>query len=467
VTSTSELPRRAEQAILGSVLARGSMPAGSLTAGDFADPLHQAIYAALATEPASRGPFTRLRDWLASLLSRQARDARSYLEELPALCPEPRHGDSYAAMVTEAAAQRTAARARQAGLDAHRARPQAVPVSAEPVEPDNNTRHAVSRQGSLASGTPRRGTGPERKLTAAEDYLTTPMAATRPKTPWAIGSQEADLVLSGLDPQVARLARALRPAVRSAARQAAETAADGLPGVAPAAATAIQAQTDGNRLQELLLTTLLRHPGEASVIVGTLPEAAFTAGPHRELWQMISQHVQGGKPFDPLILAWAASRQDGPQQPQAAEALTAMTLRLAEQEATPGTARILARALHADHICTTTLGTGWNEAPQRADAREGHLDAAQARQAEQAPDPAATAAGSPASQQAPAGPDNQGRRPQRTSARTRPPHSPSSSSAPVTARQRPGGQRPAASAGQQLQVPRPPEPGPAGPAPVQ
>jgi hypothetical protein len=46
------------------------------------------------------------------------------------------------------------------------------------------------------------------------------------------------------------------------------------------------------------------HPSEATLIVGNLPEAAFTAGPHREIWQLISQHVADGKPFDPLILAW-------------------------------------------------------------------------------------------------------------------------------------------------------------------
>jgi hypothetical protein len=68
-----------------------------------------------------------------------------------------------------------------------------------------------------------------------------------------------------------------------------------------------------------------------------------------------------------------------------------MTLRLATYDATPGTASTLARAVHADHLCTTTLGADWASPPQQADATAGQVDTAPAQQAEPAPAPAASA----------------------------------------------------------------------------
>jgi hypothetical protein len=184
--------------------------------------------------------------------------------------------------------------------------------------------------------------------------------------------------------------------------------------------------------------------------------------PRRELWQLISQHVLDGRPFDPLILAWAASRHDA-QQPGARESLAAMTLRLATSDTTPATARTLARALHADHICTTRLGVEWSNTPQQASAGAAQGRTARGPQARQAPDPVPDMSGSPASQQAPSGPRNHGRLPQRVPARTgtvTPERAPSSS-VPASASPRPGG-RPAAPAAEQVQVQRPPEPVAAG-----
>ena len=96
MTGSPDLSHLAERAVLGVALAQGHPPAGKLNALDFADPVHQAIYAAIATELRSRGHWNRLLDRVAYLLSRQARDSRPYLEELLALHDELRHGTSYA-----------------------------------------------------------------------------------------------------------------------------------------------------------------------------------------------------------------------------------------------------------------------------------------------------------------------------------------------------------------------------------
>jgi hypothetical protein len=439
VTSTPDLSRLAEQAVLGAALAGGYPATGSLSAGDFADPVHQAIHAAIATEPASRGAFTRLRDWLASLFSRQARSTRSYLDELPALCPDLGHGESYAAMVAEAAAERMAAlQARQAALQAQRARPPAFPVRTPPRALGHSQNgQAIGQRDGPARGALRLAGDSRDKLAAAADYLATPDAGQRQKIAQAT-SKEASAVLSALDPEVARLARALRPAVRSMARQAAASAGPDMASAASTPGTMTTRDADSTWLQEQLLTALLQHPGEATLIVGKLPEAAFTAGPHREIWQMISQHVAEGKPFDPLILAWAASQRDD-HRVDAAESLATMTLRLATNDATPGPAGTLARAVHADHLCTTRLGVEWANMPQQADATTGQAETAPGQQAEQAPAPARTPATSPA---------------------------PSSPAPAATVRQ-PGRQQPAAAAGGQVPLLPPPEPSPTGPTPVQ
>jgi len=199
---------------------------------------------------------------------------------------------------------------------------------------------------------------PGQKLACAAGFLAAEIAGKRQKATGAAASSDASAVLPAPDPQVARLARALRPVARSMSRKATVTASRSGVAEGRTVSTAIPADIDGARLQEQLLTTLLRNPGEARTIVEALPEAAFTAGPRRELWQVISQHVLDGRPFDPLILAWAASRLDVQRQPGAGESLAAMTLRLAASDAIPGTAGLLARVLSADVPCDTTRLSG-------------------------------------------------------------------------------------------------------------
>ena len=78
-----ELAHRAEQALLGGLLAGGDPGiVAQVRAGDFSDPRHQAIYLTLAgtTEPADGQA-----DGRRGRLGRIAADSRKFLEELPLL----------------------------------------------------------------------------------------------------------------------------------------------------------------------------------------------------------------------------------------------------------------------------------------------------------------------------------------------------------------------------------------------
>jgi hypothetical protein len=147
------------------------------------------------SEPRSGSPFTRLRAWLACLISEQARDIKAYLEQRPALCPDYRQFASYAATVSTATAQRTAAtRARQAAPGIQQATAQAA--------------------------------APEAKLATAADYLAAAvMTAKRQKGTKAMAAKGAGDALAMLGPEAARLARAARIVVRSMGPEAAATVA--------------------------------------------------------------------------------------------------------------------------------------------------------------------------------------------------------------------------------------------------
>jgi hypothetical protein len=113
------LVHRAEQALLGALITSpGQVGPAGVTAADFADPRHQAIFAALAATGSPGWPG-RIREWLARLISKRARDTAVYMRELPAWCPEPAHQGAYAAMVSHASDQRRdAARTQEAGQQA-------------------------------------------------------------------------------------------------------------------------------------------------------------------------------------------------------------------------------------------------------------------------------------------------------------------------------------------------------------
>src|SRR5580693_8403239 len=102
----TDLTRRAEQAVLGALVADPgrAVALNGLTVSAFGDGKHQAIFAALTgAVPADSGLLGRFRGWLTRLpLRRQIRDLRAYMDTLPGLCPDPDHIADYAAMLGQA-----------------------------------------------------------------------------------------------------------------------------------------------------------------------------------------------------------------------------------------------------------------------------------------------------------------------------------------------------------------------------
>ena len=187
-----ELVHRAEQAYLGALLARqGRAGTGTAIAGDagpgalgglrpqdFADPVHQAVYAALAGQalPARHGlpaMYERLRGMLTRLLSARARAAAVYMGGLPGLCPDPANMAAYAAMVTEASQARARPGPSRSGVPA-RARTAAAARRQRtrdwPAPPSGSTAPApaVARpaSGRPTRPTPSRHRGQAARLTA-------------------------------------------------------------------------------------------------------------------------------------------------------------------------------------------------------------------------------------------------------------------------------------------------------------
>jgi hypothetical protein len=356
-----DLVYRAEQAYLGALLARqGRVGTGTTVAGDaglggftglrprdFADPVHQAIYAALAGQETPRpralaGLYERFRGLLSRLLSARARDAGAYMADLPGRCPEPANLPAYAAMVAEASGMRAA--------------PAPVPMPGPVPAPGAAPRLPAAENPRLAgAGEWLERTGPGHRRTAPRQ------AAPAADVPAA----RTDPTAGDLAPDVARLARALRAGARSATHGAPVTIGTPIPpGNQPAA-------LDAQALQEHILADLMHRPADGRDITSWLPDAVFTAGPNRSLYQLISIRLAAGRPVDPLIIAWdAAQPRDlgstavmrGTAQ---TESLAAAALRLGTLDPAPGTAAILARALYADQVCTDTLGPDWPTEPGR------------------------------------------------------------------------------------------------------
>ena len=203
-----ELTRRAEQAYLGALIAnQGQAVTGrsrygdgrpawfaGLAPHDFADPVHQAVYAALASrEQPERGglagAYDRLRARLARLLSPRARTAAAYMTQLPWLCPDPANMPAYAAMVAEASQSR------------------AVPAPAAPAPMP-----PAAPPPSAARENPR--------LASAGQWLDTPRSGRRQagprraEPPYTVPPSQAGRTPDGLDRGTARLARALSADVR-------------------------------------------------------------------------------------------------------------------------------------------------------------------------------------------------------------------------------------------------------------
>jgi hypothetical protein len=333
-----ELVHRAEQALLGGLLAGGD--AGSVShvrAGDLRDPRHRAILAAFTGVKATasgRG------GWLRSRLDRGARqrvrEALAYLDVLAGMCPEPDHLASYAAMLTGA-----------------RSGP-AVPGQAGAGEQLASAGSWLAENGTRA----RRGA---RTASASADGQ---------------GAVSGDVLQ---DREIASLARVLRPAVESrveAARKARASRQSPVSGpVAAHASTSVGGRGRGTQpgvnresLQRLVLADLMRRPADGRSAVARIPAEMLTAGPLRELYEMISARIVAGEPVDPVIIAWEVRQRDGAVEPASEAAarwsLSAIALKIGSTPTARGTARVFGRALLADHVLTERFGIGWTQDPE-------------------------------------------------------------------------------------------------------
>ena len=348
------LVHRAEQAYLGALVARqGRVGTGTALAGDagpgglvglrprdFADPWHQAIYAALAGQalPGRRGLpglYERLRALVSRLLSAQTRDAAAYMAGLPGLCPDSANLPAYAAMVTEASQAR------------------AVPAPAVPVPPP-------------AHGSQRPAVENPRLASAGQWLDSTRQAGTRQATPaYTAPPSQTGRALDGLDRQTARLARVLSTDARRLVDRAVPRGA-----VVPVPPESQPAPLNGNALlnalQEQMLADLMLHPASRGDVTSWLPARVFSAGHNRTLYQLISLRLDGGRPVDPLIIAWDASTLAGAAGSGTAqgESLAAAALRLGASNPAPGTAAVLAQPLYAEQVCTQAFGPDWRKGPR-------------------------------------------------------------------------------------------------------
>lgn len=375
-----ELVHRAEQAYLGAILARhGQAGTGAVVAGDagpstgthtgdFTDPVHQAIFAALTGQPGSTRPdgpsgwLGRLRDLLERLLSSRARHAAAYLAELPALCPDPANLPAYAAMIAEASQDRTEqTHARQAEQAADE-----DPTLASAGTWLDNTGTAMHQVGrrrqSQAYPGADPGTGPDSAARASA--LATP----------SLGLDKAPV---GLAPDAARLARALRTDARRATRpdpaqaprpeQAADRRASA---VDPVLSTGTpSAALKPEDLEDRVLASLMKHPAEGRTVIEWLPAEVFSTAPLRDLYDLIRHRLASGRPVDPLIIAWDASRLPDlsfSEEYGGPSFLTQVALQVGALDPAPGTAEVLGRALHAERTLSNTLGEGWPSDPQLA-----------------------------------------------------------------------------------------------------
>lgn len=387
------LVHRAEQAYLGALLARqGRAGTGTAVAGDagpgglaglrpqdFADPWHQAIYAALAGQALPRrrglpGLYERLRALASRLLGGQARDAAAYMAGLPGLCPDAANLPAYAAMVTEASQTR------------------AVPAPAvqAPAAPRPLPEHAPQRP---AAENPR--------LASAGQWLDgTRRAGTRQAAPaYTVPPSQAGRAPDGLDRQIARLARVLSADARRLANRAVPQAA-----VVPVPPESQPAPLNGNALQEEMLADLMLHPASRGDVTSWLPARVFSPGHNRTLYQLISLRLDGGRPVDPLIIAWDASMLAGAAGSETAqgESLVAAALRISASNPAPGIAAVLAKPLYAEQVCMQAFGPDWRKEPRLVPAPPpgsaapaGYAQATSPAAAEQAP-PAARQPSPPA-----------------------------------------------------------------------
>jgi hypothetical protein len=294
------LTHRAEQAVLGGLLS-GVSPgmADELDVSDFADPQHQAIFAALIADDDPPGIIGQVRRWLARLGQLgEIREAEAYMNKLPDACPAPGHLGSYIQMLLEERQRRTA-------------------------EARQRVNEASTR------------------IEAATDWLaarTAPAPVTQP-----------------LPDNAAKLASALAPRAR---QMAANTVAPPERGAAPPPAE--PAKMNRARMEELVLADLIARPATVAQMKEWLPADAFETPAASHLYELLVALDDAGGPVDPLIVAWEAGKLAG-QAPAGSEPLhdAGYALRIGGLSAEPGTAETFARGLLAERICGVKFGPSW------------------------------------------------------------------------------------------------------------
>lgn len=321
------LIHRTEQAVLGALLA-GADPAGAgaLRAKGFADPVHQAIYAAF-TRPG--GNWTgRLRDQLARITNRDVRSAVDYITALPGLCPNAAHLGVYAGLLRRARPGHHVAGNEQAG------------------QPPSQSRQAAS---------------PGQQLEGASQWLSASTTGRHAQR----GTSELP------DPATERLSRAIRAALRSGRlreRRRPQAPEAGTPGTraAQAASGNTPPSLHKESLQDAVLADLMRHPGDGRELVQRVPLNVFTRGPRQDLYRLIALPIVAGKPVDWLITAWQARMREvsghGARPATGAtatESLTAIAIRLGSMRTARGTAGVIGRALLGDYEVSMAFGADW------------------------------------------------------------------------------------------------------------
>jgi hypothetical protein len=303
--------------------------------GDLRDPRHRAIYAAITGAAGSandRGGWLRGKTGRAG--GQQVRDAVAYLDALVGTCPEPGHLASYAAMIT--GARPGLAAQGQAGADE-----QLASADSWLVEKNVRPRH--------------RG----RAASAADEQ--------RAPSGNVLADREIAGLASELRPIVVSRIEAARPAL--AAQRVPVSGADGGDAGALAGARGTSERPGVNResLQRLVLADLMRRPGDGRSAVARIPVEMFTAGPLRQLYELVSERIVARQAVDPVIIAWEAGRRYGMQPAAGAPAgwsLPAIALRVGATPTARGTARVFGRALLADHVLSERFGAGWTQEPE-------------------------------------------------------------------------------------------------------
>jgi hypothetical protein len=326
-----ELAHRAEQALLGGLLAGGDPGiVAQVRVEDFSDPRHQAIYLAIAgTTERADGQADGRRGRLGRAARQQARDMMPYLDQLVATCPEREHLASYAAMIRQVRAARGAT-----------------------GQPGMGRQHGSA----------------DDQLVSAGEWLSANGARGRR----AAGSSAAAVATDPLQgPELAGLARALRPAVQAQA-EAARTALDARQADTSSGSPAKGTQVGINKesLQRIVLADLMRYPSDGRAAVARIPAEMFTAGPLRQLYEIIGARIVAGQPVDPLIIAWDARQHDEAGASTTGVAarwtLSAIALRIGSTPTARGTTRVLGRTLLADHLLTGRFGSRWTQDPEVA-----------------------------------------------------------------------------------------------------